>query len=129
MSFEVFLRIGYFVDNVETFRALRGVCHQAKRACEHLKTLKQYQFTMLYLEYDGWNSWSIHNASDLANGKELNLPWPITRDANNYGVLAVCRGNTLNRACGFLMKRQDILKNICNQCDDRDHCDMEFKNK
>ena len=60
MSFEVFLKIGFFVDNPLSFQALAQVCRNASRACRHLKTLKQYHFQYLYAAYDEYD-WKLIN--------------------------------------------------------------------
>lgn len=111
LPFEVFLRIGYHVDDLETLRALRAICRSAWRACEHLKPLKQYQFTPLYLEFDGWDRWSVHDAAEVRQRHNGADSWPVMENAHERGVLAVYRAQAFEEACGFVVRRIDVLRN------------------
>jgi hypothetical protein len=96
---EVFIKIAYFVDNVNTLRSLRQVCKSAKKACEHVKTLKLYQFQRLYIVGDG-NNWKIFDNETLA--KDF-LTYVL--QVGNRQLLAC---DDIKHSC-FSVQRQDIL--------------------
>lgn len=113
MNREVLLKIGEFVYDLPTLRALRCVCKAAKNACEILKPLKQYQFAYLYIEYNGYNYWTIRELK-----KEEEHPTPQVHELSDSIQVPSC---LFTEPTGFVMRRIDLLSfpqpsNIINIC-------------
>jgi hypothetical protein len=132
--FEVFLRIGFYINDETTFKIFRQICKASKRAYIHLKSLKDYQFSLIYLEFDGFDRWSVHDPKLLSYEKR-SKQWNILNDANLRGVQAIAMGDRLNFAVGFCARRIDILENfntyeslVCDKNNGK-KCNRIFRNK
>ena len=120
-SRDVYFLIGqHLLENdkiTSSFLALRSTCSLAKKACDIL--IACHRNELLYVEYDGHDSWSLYKIEEVSNGRNN---WPIINDANSWGTLLVCRygdhscnenfADVFGETCGFLMKGYDILDRI-----------------
>ena len=49
VPFEVFMKIAYFIDDGNTYQQFSLVCKRANKGCMHVKSLKQWQWTKLFV--------------------------------------------------------------------------------
>lgn len=122
MSFEVFLKIGFFVDNPLSFQALAQVCRNASRACRHLKTLKQYHFQYLYAAYDEYD-WKLFEVQSDAD--------EYARSGRTIARRAVATTGKFEDTIVLKLRRIDIMTHVpcAAKCQCPDECWYAFMNK
>jgi hypothetical protein len=110
MAFLAFLKIAYLTETPRDFLALSLVCREARRACEHLKEFKQWQFERLFVAYDG-DRWKLFQDESAARD------WSLLR--MQRGVLAIGRYNVYDRPLVFRMRRLEIYNLVSRErCSD-----------
>lgn len=121
MAFLAFLLIGRLLEEPRDFLALSQVCREARRACEHLKEFKKWQFERLFVAYDG-DSWKLFQDEREARD------WSLL--GMQRGVLAIGRYNVYERPLVFRMRRLEIYNLVSRErCPDWKLCLGEFQIK
>jgi hypothetical protein len=111
---DILSKVIQYMDDYQSLIGLSIVSHGIKDTCDQIisKQLLDY----CYVEYDGWEKWSLHSISDVmkrmknhADMKKIigfNIVWPLFGDTRGRILLAT---DTIP-GCGFVTKRSDILK-------------------
>lgn len=98
IPFEVFLKIAYYVDDVQTLRNLRQVSRSAKRALDHIKPLKMYQLTKLFVVIDNDSCKVYDNEIEARDVVDRIKYGPnLLLDTPDPSVIQVLRKDILNK--------------------------------
>lgn len=97
---EVFLHIAYHVQDVQTFRALRGTCRASKWACEQLKEVKQEMWKRVYIFLAHYpRRWEVFEDYKTARSTQQQLMEAGQCDKDNLGSI-------------FSIQKQDLLNKL-----------------